>query len=80
MFADFGRFRLEFDHNKERCLQWIKAKQLGMCNSITLLGKDSELLVIRTPITNEKVEIYGEANEIAWLHLQMVRNKMYILK
>ena len=58
----------------------ITDKQLGIKRSITLLGKDVDQLTLRTPITNENVRIFGEPDEIAWLHLQMVREQMYRLK
>lgn len=80
MFADLGRFMPQEFTNKEQCLQWLKDKQLGIKRSITLLGKDIDQLTLRTPITNENVRIFGEPDEIAWLHLQMVREQMYRLK
>lgn len=80
MFADLGRFMPQEFDNKEQCLRWIKDKQLGISRSITLLAKDSDQLTIRTPITNENVRIVGEPSEIAWLHLQMVRERIYTLK
>lgn len=80
MFADLGRFMPQEFANKEQCLQWLKDKQLGIKRSITLLGKDVDQLTLRTPITNENVRIFGEPDEIAWLHLQMVREQMYRLK
>jgi len=80
MLADYGRkFPQEFD-NKEQCLQWLKNKQLGTIRSITLLSKHDDWMVVRVPITNENIEIHGEQNEIAWLHLQLVRNQMYSTK
>ena len=80
MFADLGRFMPQEFTNKEQCLQWLKDKQLGIKRSITLLGKDVDQLTLRTPITNENARIFGEPDEIAWLHLQMVREQMYRLK
>ena len=80
MFADLGRFLPQEFSNKEQCLQWLKDKQLGINRSITLLRKEPDQLTVRTPITNENVRIVGEPNEIAWLHLQMVRERMYTLK
>jgi hypothetical protein len=80
MFADLGRFMPQEFTNKEQCLQWLKDKQLGIRRSITLLGKESDQLTVRTPITNENVRIVGEPNEIAWLHLQMVRERMYTIR
>lgn len=77
MFADLGRFMPQEFDNKEQCLKWLKDKQLGINRSITLLGKEPDQLTIRTPITNENVRIVGEPSEIAWLHLQMVRERMY---
>lgn len=80
MFADLGRFMPQEFSNKEQCLLWIKDKQLGIQRSIKLLGKANDNLTIRTPITNENVQIFGEPSEIAWLHLQMVRERMYTTK
>lgn len=80
MFADLGRFMPQEFSSKEQCLQWLKDKQLGIRRSITLLGKQSDQLMVRTPITNENVQIFGEPEEIAWLHLQMVRERMYTTK
>ncbi len=77
MLAEYGR-RLpqEFD-SKEQCLAWLKNKQLGTVRSIVLISKNDDWLMVRVPITNENIGIYGETDEIAWLHLQMVRNQMY---
>lgn len=80
MFADLGRFMPQEFSSKERCLQWLKDKQLGIHRSITLLRKDQDQLTVRTPITNENVRIIGEPEEIAWLHLQMVRERMYTMR
>ena len=80
MFADLGRYLPQEFSNKEQCLQWLKDKQLGIRRSITLLRKEPDQLTVRTPITNENVRIVGETNEIAWLHLQMVRERMYTIK
>ncbi len=80
MFADLGRFMPQEFSSKEQCLQWLKDKQLGIRRSITLLGKQSDQLMVRTPITNENIQIFGEPEEIAWLHLQMVRERMYTTK
>ena len=77
MFADLGRFMPQEFDSKEQCLKWLKDKQLGINRSITLLGKEPDQLTVRTPITNENVRIVGEPNEIARLHLQMVRERMY---
>ena len=80
MFADLGIFtKQEFD-SKEQCLQWIRDKQLNMNRSIKLLNKEKDNLTVRTPITNENVVIYGDVEEITWLHLQMSRYKMYTLR
>lgn len=64
-------------NDRDRCVEWLKCKQLGMRRSITLLGKEDDCLIIRTPITNENVRVHGTKEEIAWLHLYMVRNQMY---
>ena len=80
MFAEYGRpFPQEFN-NKEQCLHWLKNKQLGTVRSIVLLSKNDDWLMIRVPITNENISIYGEHSDITWLHLQMVRNQMYSTK
>jgi len=80
MLADYGRLLPQEFNNKEQCLQWLKNKQLGTVRSIVLLSKNDDWLMVRVPITNENVAIYGEPSEIAWLHLQMVRNQMYSTK
>ncbi len=79
MLADYGRMPQTFT-NKEQCLNWLKNKQLGMVRSIVLLSKDVDWMLIRVPVTNENVRLYGEPEEIAWLHLQMVRNQMYTIR
>lgn len=81
MFADLGkRWPQEFD-DKEQCLTWISQKQLGINRSITLIKKDLDQLTIRTPITNENIRIVSEdPSEIAWLHIQMIRNNMYTIQ
>lgn len=80
MFADLGKFMPQEFSTKEQCLSWLKDKQLGIRRSITLLAKDDDQLTVRTPITNENVRIVGDSDEIAWLHLQMVRERMYTMK
>lgn len=80
MLADLGRFMPQEFADKEQCLEWLKNKQLGIRRSITLLSKDQDWMAVRVPITNEIVKIYGEVDEIKWLHLAMVRNQMYTLK
>ena len=77
MLADLGRFMPQEFADKEQCLEWLKNKQLGIKRSITLLSKDADWMVVRVPITNEIVKIYGDIDEIKWLHLAMVRNQMY---
>ncbi len=80
MLADYGRLLPQEFNNKEQCLQWLKNKQLGTVRSIVLISKNEDWMIVRVPITNENVTIYGEHDEIAWLHLQMVRNQMYSTK
>lgn len=80
MFADLGRFMPQEFSNKEQCLDWLHDKQLGIKRSITLLAKEQEQITVRTPITNENIRICGEPEEISWLHLQMVRCRMYTLR
>jgi flagellar biogenesis protein FliO len=80
MMADYGRLLPQEFNNKEQCLHWLKNKQLGTVRSIVLISKNEDWLMVRVPITNENVSIYGEPDEIAWLHLQMVRNQMYSTK
>lgn len=80
MFADLGRMMPQEFNSKERCLTWCKNKQLGLKHSIKLLSKDKDMLKIRTPLTNEVVEIYGEPDEINWLHLELVKTNSYTYK
>lgn len=80
MLADYGRLLPQEFNDKEQCLQWLKNKQLGTVRSIVLLSKNEDWLMVRVPITNENIAIYGDTAEIAWLHLQMVRNQMYSTK
>lgn len=80
MFADYGRQMPQEFNNKERCLQWLKGKQLRLPHSLKLLSKEKERLVIRTPITNEQLEIYGTFEEINWVHLELVKADAYTYK
>lgn len=80
MFADLGRLMPQEFTTKERCLQWCKSKQLGLRHSIKLLSKEADRLIVRTPITNEIVHIYGEPDEINWLHLELVKCDAYTYK
>ena len=80
MFADLGRLLPQEFNSKERCVQWCRNKQLGLKHSLKLLSKDRECLMIRVPITNEIVSIYGEPDEIAWLHLELVKSDSYTYK
>ena len=80
VFADLGRMMPQEFTTKERALQWCKSKQLGMRHSLKLLLKEKECLVIRTPLTNEIVNIYGEPSEISWLHLELVKCDAYTYK
>ena len=73
MFADYGRKMPQEFNNKERCLQWLKDKQFSLPHSLKLLCKEKERLVIRTPITNEYIEVYGTNEEINWVHLELVK-------
>lgn len=77
MLADYGRLLPQEFNDQTQCLQWLKNKQLGTVRSIVLLSKNDDWLMVRVPITNENVRIHGEPEEIAWLHLQMVRRQMY---
>lgn len=77
MLADVGRHMPQEFDSKEQCLNWLRNKQLGIRRSITLLSKDRDWLAVRVPITNENVTIYGDIDEIRWLHLAMVKNQMY---
>lgn len=77
MFCDLGRLMPQEFNSKERCLAWCKNKQLGLRHSLKLLAKEKEMLVIRTPLTNEIVNIYGEPDEIQWLHLELVKADAY---
>lgn len=80
VLADLGRFLPQEFADKEQCLNWLKNKQLGNIRSITLLAKAKDYIQVRVPITNEIVTIHGELDEIAWLHLAMVKNNMYTTK
>lgn len=80
MFADLGRLMPQEFNSKERCLQWCKNKQLGLKHSLRLLSKEKESLMIRTPITNENITIYGEPDEISWLHIELVKADAYTFK
>lgn len=80
MFADLGRLMPQEFDNKERCLRWCQNKQLGLKHSLRLLSKEPDYLVIRTPITNENCYIYGEPDEINWLHLELVKSDSYTYK
>lgn len=80
MFADVGRFLPQEFNSKERCLQWCQNKQLGLRHSLRLLSKEKECLMIRTPLTNEDICIYGEQDEISWLHLELVKADAYTYK
>ena len=80
MFADLGRMMPQEFNSKERCLQWCQNKQLGLRNSLRLLAKEKECLIFRAPITNEVVNIYGEPDEINWLHLELVKSSSYSYK
>ena len=77
MFADLGRHMPQEFNDKEKALQWFKSKQLGLKHSLRLLSKEKDSMIIRTPITNENVTIYGTAEEINWLHLELVKANAY---
>ena len=80
MFADLGRLMPQEFDNKERCARWCKNKSLGMRHSIKLLAKEKDSLMLRTPLTNEIVTIYGEPSEIQWLHVELVKSELYTYK
>lgn len=80
MFADLGRLMPQEFDSKERCLRWCINKQLGLKHSLRLLSKEKDSLMIRTPITNENVTIYGDPDEIVWLHLELVKADAYTYK
>ena len=80
MYVDIGRVLPQEFNTKERCLQWCKNKQLGLKHSLRLLALDKEFLIIRCPIVNEDVTIYGEPDEIKWLHLELVKADAYTYK
>lgn len=80
MFADIGtHMPQEFD-DQERCLAWFQNKQLGLKHSLRLLAKDKESMMIRTPITNDIIVVYGEQDEIEWLHLELIKAKAFVYK
>ena len=80
MFADLNRLMPQEFDTKERCLRWCQNKQLGLKHSLKLLYKEKDSLSIRTPITNENVTIYGEPEEITWLHIELVKSDSYTYK
>ena len=80
MYVDIGRTLPQEFNTKERCLQWCKNKQLGLKHSLKLLEIKDDVLVIRTPITNENVYIYGDKDEIRWLHIELVKADAYTYK
>lgn len=80
MIVDIGRFMPQEFDSKERCLQWYKNKQLGLKHSLKLLAKEKDFLMIRTPITNEITTVYGDPDEITWLHLELVKSDAYSYK
>ena len=80
MFVDLGRVMPQEFNTKERCLQWCKNKQLGLKHSLRLLAIENDYLIIRCPIVNEDVTIYGEPEEIKWLHLELVKSDAYTYK
>lgn len=80
MFVDLGRLMPQEFDNKERCLQWYKCKQLGLRHSLKLLYKEKNSMMIRTPITNEITIVYGEPDEIEWLHLELVKSDAFTYK
>lgn len=77
MLVDLGRMMPQEFNNKERCLQWYKNKQLGLKHSLKLLSKEKDCMKIKTPITNEITVVYGEPEEIAWLHTELVKCDAY---
>lgn len=80
MFVDYGRQMPQEFNNKERCLQYLKDKQFKLPHSLKLLSKEKERLVIRTPITNENLEVYGTFEEINWVHIELVKANSYSYK
>ena len=46
----------------------------------SLIAKEKECLIIRAPITNENISIYGDEEEIKWLHLELVKCDAYTYK
>lgn len=80
MFADLGRMMPQEFNDKERCLRWFQNKQLGLKHSLRLLTKEKDYMIIRTPITNEDVSVYGTSDEIDWLHLELVKSDSYTFK
>lgn len=77
MFAKI-RCRMPQEFNdKERCLSWCRSKQLGLKHSLRLLSKEQDMIMIRTPITNEIVEIYGDESEISWLVIELCKSDSF---
>lgn len=80
MFVNLGRMLPQEFNTKERCLAWFKSKQLGLKHSLKLLAKEKDFMMIRTPLTNENVSVYGTPEEISWLHLELVKSDSYTYK
>jgi len=77
MFVDLGRIIPQEFNSKEKCFNWFTQKQLKLKNSLRLLEKEKTYMKIRTPITNEVVTVYGEEDEIRWLHLELLKNNSF---
>lgn len=80
MFADLGRVLPQEFNDPGRCLAWCQNKQLGLKHSLKLLSKDKDCLMFRAPLTNEVVSVYGEPEEINWLHIELVKSNSYTYK
>ena len=57
----------------------VKKGELSL-EQARLLAKEKECLIIRAPITNENISIYGDEEEIKWLHLELVKCDAYTYK
>ena len=80
MFADIGRHMPQEFNDKEQAFGWFKNKQLGMRHSLKLLAREKEYMIIRTPITNENITVYGEPEEIKWLHVELIKADAFSYK
>lgn len=77
MYAKYGMAMPQEFNSKERCLEWLLSRQQGFKNSIKLIHKEKNKLVIKTPLLNEYLELYGDSDEVEWLHLSLLHSNAY---